>query len=539
MSKILVQLIVLLFAAALVSQQLVWPLFQASFFEQRQHWGYRYFASGTIDLLAEKLGNTSIEARPALFEQFKKRFGYRIELVKLNDLPLEQDAKTALLNGQLASSVSSQSVYKMLADQSAVLVLANMDDSASHIASPAQWRLMGTFHLLTSKLVQINQASWPDAVEQLAQRFDYPLSLTTINQTELNQTKRASLEQGQIVWLETEDSKSLEYPYDQAFILVPNSRYVLVIGPVAATVIKQFLPIYVLYFLVLSIVILLPLCLWSWPTVRGLNRLSKATVNFGQGQWDVRCDPVKASFINNFVNTFNAMTSKISNLVNANKLLVNAVSHELRTPLSTIEFELEMARTAKDPNKHHDRIESSVEALKGLVNEMLEYAKFERQAASLNFESVNLATWLKKAVPLWSGHGTTVCVELTGPDTDVDATLDLFYMDRAISNLVRNALRYADKQVVVEYGVDKSGVFIRVSDDGAGIEVQDRELVFDAFVRLDKSRNRDSGGTGLGLAIVKQIAGWHQGQVVVTESAWGGAMFSFSWPTKLAQLEQV
>jgi two-component system, OmpR family, sensor kinase ParS len=70
---------------------------------------------------------------------------------------------------------------------------------------------------------------------------------------------------------------------------------------------------------------------------------------------------------------------------------------------------------------------------------------------------------------------------------------------------------------------------IHVDDDGAGIPAPDRERLFEPFVRLDGSRDRESGGFGLGLAIVRQVARWHGGEASITESPLGGARVTIAW----------
>ena len=73
---------------------------------------------------------------------------------------------------------------------------------------------------------------------------------------------------------------------------------------------------------------------------------------------------------------------------------------------------------------------------------------------------------------------------------------------------------------------------VTVEDDGEGVSDELKPVIFDAFSRGDKSRNRETGGFGLGLAIVSRIMEWHQGSVDVVDSELGGACFVLSWPLK-------
>ncbi|VAW88258.1 hypothetical protein MNBD_GAMMA18-1044, partial [hydrothermal vent metagenome] len=103
-------------------------------------------------------------------------------------------------------------------------------------------------------------------------------------------------------------------------------------------------------------------------------------------------------------------------------------------------------------------------------------------------------------------------------------------MARAVGNLLQNAKRYAQNRVCIAFTQDNENYQITVDDDGAGIPEYERKHVFEAFKRLDASRDRGTGGYGLGLAIVQRICQWHNGVVTVEDSSLGGARFIISWP---------
>ena len=73
-------------------------------------------------------------------------------------------------------------------------------------------------------------------------------------------------------------------------------------------------------------------------------------------------------------------------------------------------------------------------------------------------------------------------------------------------------------------------VFVTVEDDGPGVPVEERERIFERFVRLDEARSRDAGGSGLGLAIARGIATSARGTLAVDDSRWGGARFVLTLP---------
>jgi two-component system sensor histidine kinase RstB len=116
--------------------------------------------------------------------------------------------------------------------------------------------------------------------------------------------------------------------------------------------------------------------------------------------------------------------------------------------------------------------------------------------------------------------------------TDVVAgnygALDMRLMERVLDNLVNNALRYSNQRIQVSLTLQGSRATLRVEDDGPGIAPDERERVFEPFVRLDPSRDRATGGCGLGLAIVHSIAQAMAGEVHCEASRWAGPVFALA-----------
>jgi signal transduction histidine kinase len=123
-----------------------------------------------------------------------------------------------------------------------------------------------------------------------------------------------------------------------------------------------------------------------------------------------------------------------------------------------------------------------------------------------------------------------------GQDVHFDSDLDrLPYschpnaLKRVIRNLVENAVRYGDK-AKVDISSRGDGLCISIEDSGPGISAEDRERIFEPFVRLESSRNRETGGIGLGLAISRTIVRAHGGDITVSDRKTGGAVFNILLP---------
>jgi signal transduction histidine kinase len=107
-------------------------------------------------------------------------------------------------------------------------------------------------------------------------------------------------------------------------------------------------------------------------------------------------------------------------------------------------------------------------------------------------------------------------------------------MPYAMRNLLRNAFKYASQQIRVSAEYIDQAVLIHVDDDGIGIPPEEREHIFSAFTRLDRSRDRSTGGYGLGLAITRRVLELHGGQALAGSSPLGGARFTIRWQARQA-----
>ena len=113
---------------------------------------------------------------------------------------------------------------------------------------------------------------------------------------------------------------------------------------------------------------------------------------------------------------------------------------------------------------------------------------------------------------------------------------DPYYLERALSNLLRNATRYAKHTIHVTAAWEGNSVCLWVDDDGDGIPEAERARIFEPFIRLDTSRDRRTGGYGLGLAIVQRVLQWHGGTVTAEAAPppLSGARFKLCWPRESA-----
>jgi len=268
------------------------------------------------------------------------------------------------------------------------------------------------------------------------------------------------------------------------------------------------------------------IALWLRPLWRDLQHLQHASIAFTKGPTPPTIPINSSSSIAPVLHKFNEMTTRISQLMDEQKQLTNAVSHEIRTPLSRLKFSF--ALLDKQTVSQLSSMRQDVDELERLVDEMLNYGRMDSHRENIVFMDVNLEQLAHNLIEKLSRHQTiTIEIDIT---PNFVWHCDGHLIERAIQNYVTNALRYAKSLVRLTITTNHETLIICVEDDGDGINEYDQQQVFNAFTRLDKSRNKDNGGFGLGLAIVKRIAQWHQGSCNVEYSDLGGAKFSLILP---------
>ncbi len=225
--------------------------------------------------------------------------------------------------------------------------------------------------------------------------------------------------------------------------------------------------------------------------------------------------------------SFNAMLAALATSREQQHRLVQDASHELRTPLTSLRTNIEvLARTEDlDADEHHRLvadIELELGELTHLANELVDLATEGRIDEPVQpVELAGLVDTVASRFRRRTGRSIVVA-------TDRPATVDAHptMLERAVSNLVDNALKFSAPDTSVELRV--TGTRVRVRDHGPGIAPDDRERVFDRFYRGAADRTRP--GSGLGLAIVRQAVLAEHGTLVVQDAPDGGAILGFDLP---------
>ena len=283
----------------------------------------------------------------------------------------------------------------------------------------------------------------------------------------------------------------------------------------------------------LAVLIGIVLFFWVRPHWRDLEKLRLAAERFGDNDLSARIQLSKRSNIRDLAEHFNLMAARIEGLIANQRELTNAVSHELRTPIARLSFELDQLKQLPDASQNRELIAdmyADLGELEEMVSELLTYASLERGATVIKRENIQAANWLDSVVGSVALEAEAAGVQLLIGECRLDTVrIEPRFMARAVINLLRNAIRYAEQRVEVTLVRTGDCYEVQVNDDGPGVPVHGREKIFEPFSRLDASRDRRTGGFGLGLALVRRVSQSHGGQVEVGDSPWGGASFRMTW----------
>lgn len=228
--------------------------------------------------------------------------------------------------------------------------------------------------------------------------------------------------------------------------------------------------------------------------------------------------------------TLNTMLGRLDAARARQRAFVADAAHELRSPLASLRTQIEVAEVTAVPAEPADLL-ADVERLTRLVDDLLLLARMDdAPAARRSAEPVEMSVVVEAAVGRTTGARVPVeRVERPGAASAV-VEGDEDALTRVVTNLVENAVRYAETGVEVRVGAEDDRAWLEVVDDGPGIPVVDRERVFARFARRDDARDRDSGGAGLGLAIAREIIRRHGGTIALSDASPHGLVVTVWMP---------
>lgn len=245
--------------------------------------------------------------------------------------------------------------------------------------------------------------------------------------------------------------------------------------------------------------------------------------------------------IQELVKSFNQMTEQLDEAFAMQRRFSASAAHELRTPIAVLRTKLDVFKKKKREQHEYDElvttIETYIDRLSSIITDLLEFAETSELG---EVEDVSLDSVIKTVVDDLESVAQNNMINMQIDEQSmtqseaqtfiVKGNTNLLY--RALYNLVENAIRYNNEEGSVNITLEtrgQEGVII-IADTGVGIAPEQRELVFEPFYRVNKSRSREFGGAGIGLSLVKTILKRHGASITVSENNPQGSVFTIRIP---------
>jgi len=266
-------------------------------------------------------------------------------------------------------------------------------------------------------------------------------------------------------------------------------------------------------------VVIITVLLIRWLT-RPLGLVADAARNLYASADRIPVPETGPREIKALASAFNEMQDRIRRLVNARTQALAAVSHDLKTPLTRLRMRIEDIGSKKT----RASIEADLSEMERMVDATLTYLRGDR--ADEEMKPVDLVAIVETLADDAQDAGHSVNVE--APRTIVVLGRHLA-LKRAITNIVQNAVKYGGVAEIRIAEQDGRAVIV-VEDQGPGIPAEKVETMFEPFVRLDDSRNSETGGLGLGLTIANEIVRAHGGSIALENRLEGGLRATIQLP---------
>lgn len=398
--------------------------------------------------------------------------------------------------------------------------------------------MRGTITLIEDELFRHPRSAWHKEIEEIDGKFAYKLDI--VERMTLDRALTAS----QVAKLDSGDI-AIDHDGEIMYHRLRNTSKVLVVGPLAANrnqeleerTIPLDLRLRLLTWSLIGVIFAIALWFWVRPVWRDLEAIRQTARDLGDGHFDSRSPTANSQLFAPLADTLNGMADRIQQLIATHKELASGISHELRTPIARLRFALEMLAETDDRDERErlwEMMETDLDELDNLIDSSLTYSRFEREAPAPHFSAVDFAAWLGEeidAVRLLARQ-IDIAVDTSALPPDLVVDLDRKAMPYALRNLLRNAIKYARRRIVISAESRDGRIQVHVDDDGIGIPPEERENVFSAFTRLDRSRDRATGGYGLGLAIARRVLEMHRGTAQADAAPLGGARLTLAWPIR-------
>jgi signal transduction histidine kinase len=283
-----------------------------------------------------------------------------------------------------------------------------------------------------------------------------------------------------------------------------------------------------------------------WFLTKNLRVITQTVRKFQEGDLDIRIKNPENSDIEVLAISFNEMAdsivgnmNKMKSVDNLRRELIANVSHDLRTPLAVLKGYIETLQIKKDSLTESQKQEylqithSNIDKLSNLINQLFDYSKLEAEQITPIKEPFSITELSHDLIAKFKvlAEKKRINLQLENPEENCMVFADIGLVERALQNLIENAIKYTEQNGKVTLKLLKKGknIEIIITDTGSGIPVNEQPFIFDRYKQVNKQTQKQ--GSGLGLAIVKKIMDLHDTTIVVLSKPYEGSSFIFKLPT--------
>lgn len=258
--------------------------------------------------------------------------------------------------------------------------------------------------------------------------------------------------------------------------------------------------------------------------------LTNATAQMANGDLSSRANISSRDEFGTLAHSFNEMADQVESTVNALRQFASDAAHELNSPLTALRTDLDLALAEESPRAMIERAQATVKRLEELNRNLLDLSRLEASHNNKDAEPIDLTDVVRQLGEVYASQAeqAEITFQIELPDAPIIINADAMQIQRAVGNLIENALKFTPSKGTVRVHVshDKDATMISVSDTGIGIPADDLPKLFNRFHR---GRNATAfAGSGLGLTIVKAIAE-QSGAEASAENLAQGARFTLRW----------
>jgi signal transduction histidine kinase len=282
-----------------------------------------------------------------------------------------------------------------------------------------------------------------------------------------------------------------------------------------------------------------------WFITKNLRLITRTVRRFQEGDLEARIENPNKSDISVLANSFNEMADTITGNIDKmqsvdllRRELIANVSHDLRTPLAVLKGYIETLQMKGNSLSEAEKLEylqithGNVDKLSKLINQLFEYSKLEAEQVTPVKEPFSITELSHDLIAKFKvlAEQKQIVLQLDKPEENNMVFADVSLVERALQNLIENAIKYTPSNGKVTLGLLKKGknIEINITDTGTGIPVNEQPFIFDRYKQVDESSKKQ--GSGLGLAIVKKIIELHDTTITVLSKPKEGTSFIFNLP---------